>query len=181
MRYERSRHDEKIAHIVTFLIAGIVLFWERPAFAAFVERFRDWSLYVHEDPSGKTCFIVSTPTKQEGTFTRRGQPRLFVTQFGGENVRQEVSVDPGYTYRSGSVVEAVIGEVRFELFTEKDRAWARNAADDARLIDAMRRGNQIRIRGTSVRDTWSLDTYSLAGFSAAYRAMMETCRNARTR
>ncbi len=170
-----------IANFVIFLIFGIVLFWERPAFGGFVERFRDWSLYVHEDPSGKICFIVSLPTKQEGTFTRRGQPRLFVTQFGGENARQEVSVDPGYTYRSGSVVEAVVGEVRFELFTEKDRAWARSAVDDARLIDAMRRGNQIQIRGTSIRDTWSLDTYSLAGFSAAYRAMMETCRNARTR
>jgi hypothetical protein len=49
------------------------------------------------------------------------------------------------------------------------------------LIDAMRRGSQIQIRGTSIRDTWSLDTYSLAGFGAAHRAMMETCRNARGR
>ncbi len=175
----RSPVDQPL--LVAVLLCAALLFGDRPAIAGFVERFRDWSLYVHDDPSGKICFIVAAPTKQEGTFTRRGQPRLFVTQFGGENARQEVSVDPGYTYRSGSVVEAVIGEVRFELFTEKDRAWARNAADDGRLIDAMRRGSQIQIRGTSVRDTWSLDTYSLAGFTAAYRAMMETCRNARGR
>jgi hypothetical protein len=175
------RFDRSHAHLGALFAFVIALFEGRPAIAGFVERFRDWSLYVHEDSSGKVCFIVATPTKQEGTFARRGQPRLFVTQFGGENARQEVSVDPGYTYRSGSVVEAVVGEARFELFTEKDRAWVRNAADDSRLIDAMRRGSQIQIRGTSIRDTWSLDTYSLAGFGAAHRAMMETCRNARGR
>jgi hypothetical protein len=148
------------------------------ALSAFVERFRDWSLYVHEDANTRICFIVSTPIKQEGTFSRRNQPRLFVTQFGGDNPRQEVSVDPGYTYRKGSTVEAVVGGSRFELFTDRDRAWAVDAAEDARLIEAMRRGNQIQFRGTSVRDTWSLDTYSLAGFTAAHRAMIEACRNA---
>lgn len=152
-----------------------------PAHAAFVERFKDWSLYVHEDGNGKVCFIVAVPAKQEGTFSRRSQPRLFVTQFGGENPRQEVSVDPGYTYKKGSAVEAVVSGVRFELFTERDRAWTSNAAEDARLIEAMRRGNQITIRGTSVRDTWSLDTYSLAGFTAAHRAMTEACRHAAKR
>jgi len=181
LRYGRLRFDRSHALLGALFAFVIALFEGRPAIAGFVERFRDWSLYVHEDSSGKVCFIVATPTKQEGTFARRGQPRLFVTQFGGENARQEVSVDPGYTYRSGSVVEAVVGEARFELFTEKDRAWVRNAADDSRLIDAMRRGSQIQIRGTSIRDTWSLDTYSLAGFGAAHRAMMETCRNARGR
>lgn len=149
--------------------------------AAFVERFRDWSLYVHEDGNSKICFIVAVPAKQEGSFSRRSQPRLFVTHFGGENPRQEVSVDPGYTYKKGSVVEAVVGGTRFELFTERDRAWASNAAEDSRLIEAMRRGNQITIRGTSMRDTWSLDTYSLAGFSAAHRAMTEACRHAAKR
>lgn len=153
----------------------------RPAVAGFVERFGDWSLYVHDDPTGKVCFIVAVPIKQEGTFTRRGQPRLFVSQFGGAPPRQEVSVDPGYTYRKGSVVEAVVGGLRFELFTERDRAWTSNAADDSRLIEAMRRGTQIQLRGTSVRDTWSLDTYSLAGFSAAHRAMTEACRGSQKR
>lgn len=151
------------------------------SFAGFVERFRDWSLYVHEDVNGKICFITAIPIKQEGNFSRRSQPRLFVTQFGGDRLRQEVSVDPGYAYRKGSTVEAQVGDSRFELFTEGNRAWARNAQDDSRLIEGMRRGDQIQLRGISTRDTWSLDTYSLAGFSAAHRAMTETCRDAAKR
>lgn len=145
--------------------------------AGFVERFKDWSLYVHDDPAGKICFITSLPSKQEGTYSRRDQPRVFVTQFGGERPRQEVSVDPGYTYRKGSTVEVTVDGTRFELFTERDRAWTSNSEADERLIAAMRRGIQMTVRGTSVRNTWSLDTYSLAGFSAAIRAMKEACRH----
>ncbi|MCS6879534.1 MAG: invasion associated locus B family protein [Geminicoccaceae bacterium] len=152
-----------------------------PAQAGFVERFRDWSVYVHEDASGRICFVTSEPIKQEGNFARRDRPRLFVTQFGGDRPRQEVSVDPGYTYRKGSTVEVVIDGVRFEFFTDRDRAWARSSEDDARIIAAMRRGNQMTVRGTSIRDTWSLDTYSLAGFNAALKAMVETCSRASRR
>jgi hypothetical protein len=33
----------------------------------------------------------------------------------------------------------------------------------------------MTVRGTSVRNTFSLDTYSLLGFTAAYDAMIEAC------
>lgn len=159
------------------LAVSVLLASTQGVSAGFVERFRDWSLYVHDDPAGKVCFATSLPLKQEGNFSRRDQPRVFVTQFGGERPRQEVSVDPGYTYRKGSTVEVTVDGARFELFTERDRAWTRNSEADEQLIAAMRRGAQMTVRGTSVRDTWSLDTYSLSGFSAALRAMMEACRH----
>lgn len=164
-----------------WLAAFLILTATQEVAAGFVERFRDWSLYVHDDPAGKVCFVTSLPSKQEGTFSRRDQPRVFVTQFGGERPRQEVSVDPGYTYRKGSSVEITVDGTRFELFTERDRAWTRNSEADEQLIGAMRRGAQMTVRGTSVRETWSLDTYSLSGFSAALRAMMEACRHGGTR
>jgi hypothetical protein len=33
------------------------------------------------------------------------------------------------------------------------------------------------VRGTSTRRTYSLDTYSLLGFTAAYEAMVNACRS----
>ena len=39
----------------------------------------------------------------------------------------------------------------------------------------MKRGSTMTVRGTSVRDTFSMDTYSLTGFSAAYDAMRDAC------
>ena len=39
----------------------------------------------------------------------------------------------------------------------------------------MRRGTDMTVRGTSSKNTYSLDTYSLLGFTAAYDAMVEAC------
>lgn len=173
---DRRRRRARLGAFVVLVAAGTGSIVP-PAAAGFVERFRDWSLYVHEDASGQICFITSLPVRQEGNFSRRDQPRAFVTRFGGARPRQEVSIDPGYTYRKGSTVEVVVDGTRFELFTEGDRAWTASSEEDARLIASMRRGNLMTVRGRSVRDTWSLDSYSLAGFSAAHNAMAEACRN----
>lgn len=163
---------------IAAVTASVLLIAGRPATAGFVDRFRDWSVYVHEDPAGKICFVTALPIRQEGTYSRRDQPRVFVTQFGGKQPRQEVSVDSGYTYRKGSTVEVTVDGIRFELFTERDRAWTSDSEADARLLEAMQRGKQMTVRGVSVRDTWSLDSYSLAGFSAALRSMTEICGHA---
>jgi hypothetical protein len=40
----------------------------------------------------------------------------------------------------------------------------------------MRRGSTMTVKGTSVRDTSSTDTYSLAGFASAYDAMRDACK-----
>ncbi len=180
IRRERLRRSGRLGAVLVLVAAGTGSMVPQ-ASAGFVERFRDWSLYVHQDASGQICFITSLPVRQEGNFSRRDQPRAFVTRFGGTRPRQEVSIDPGYTYRKGSTVEVVVDGTRFELFTEGNRAWTASSEDDARLIAAMRRGNQMTVRGTSVRDTWSLDSYSLAGFSAAHNAMTEACRNGSSR
>jgi hypothetical protein len=39
----------------------------------------------------------------------------------------------------------------------------------------MKRGNDMSVRGTSVKDTYSVDTYSLLGFTRADEAMVAAC------
>jgi hypothetical protein len=91
-----------------------------------------------------------------------------------------VSVQPGYTFKSGSDIEVVVdGSTKFTFFAQGEHAWAKTSRDDANLIAAMRKGGAMTVRGISTRDTFSLDTYSLIGFTAAYNAMNEACRNAR--
>jgi len=44
------------------------------------------------------------------------------------------------------------------------------------LVDAMKKGERLIIEGTSSKGTLTKDTYSLKGFSAAYRAISSKCR-----
>ena len=44
------------------------------------------------------------------------------------------------------------------------------------VVDAMKKGERLIIEGTSSKGTLTKDTYSLKGFSAAYRAISSKCR-----
>jgi hypothetical protein len=150
---------------------------DRPApVPQFVGSHRDWNVYKFQDGDQTICYIASEPKKQEGNYTRRGSPAVLVTRRPGARVVYEVSVQPGYTYQDGSDVEVQIDRNnKFLLFTRGEHAWAPRETDDKALINAMRRGTDMTVRGTSSKSTYSLDTYSLLGFTAAYEAMGEAC------
>ena len=131
---------------------------------------RDWSVYTH---SGQ-CYIVSAPTKQSGNYNSRGEPYLLVTTRKGAG--DEINASSGYPYQTNSEVTVSIEGKRFKLFTKDQNAWAYDAAADAAMVKAMKSGNRMTVRGTSQRGTWSEDTYSLMGISAAYNRMKALCR-----
>ena len=69
----------------------------------------------------------------------------------------------------------MIDRQRFVLFTDRETAWSRDAKSDTALVKAMMRGRRMRVRGTSARGTVTTDTYSLLGFTKAYRAIGKAC------
>jgi invasion protein IalB len=141
----------------------------------FLGSHRDWNVYAFTEDSQKICYMASEPTKQEGDYTRRGNPAVLVTRRPGSPAIDEVSVQPGYTFREGSEVEIEIGGRDFMLFTRGEHAWTKSQDADQALINAMKRGSNMTVRGTSLKGTYSLDTYSLLGFTAGYEAMVNAC------
>ena len=141
----------------------------------FLGSYTDWNVYEFNDGGQKICYMASEPKQQDGNYTRRDNPAVLVTRRPGPKVVDEVSVQPGYSYLDGSNVEVQIDRRKFLLFTRGEHAWTKTAAADRQLIDSMRRGNDMTVRGTSIKNTWSLDTYSLSGFTKAYQAMVEAC------
>jgi hypothetical protein len=126
----------------------------------FVGSHRDWNVYKFQDGDETICYMASEPKKQEGNYTRRGDPAVLVTRRPGPRLLVEVSVQPGYTYQDGRDVEVQIDRRKFLLFTRGEHAWAPSEKDDENLINAMKRGVNMTVRGTSSRSTYSLDTYS---------------------
>ena len=137
---------------------------------------RDWSVYEVTDSRGRICYVASEPKEQSGNYSRRDPPALLVARLPGDPPPEQVSVQPGYSYLKGSVVEAKIGSRTFRMFTDGEHAWTRTNDEDRTLIEAMKAGATMTVRGTSVRNTYSLDTYSLGGFTAAVEAMRAACR-----
>ena len=117
-----------------------------------INRFTDWLAQTYDD-SGKTlCYATSAPKKQAGNFA-------------------------GYDLKPNSEVILTIGDQNFSLSVlQKDRAWAKDATVDKAMIDAMRKGSSLTVKGTSSRGTEITDTYSLLGFSKAYQAIGAACK-----
>lgn len=143
----------------------------------FVANYRDWTLFTYEDGNGRVCYIASEPVQKDGNYTRRGPAAVLVARFPMEPPNVQVSVQSGYPFKEKSDVQVKIGKKTYSLFTHGENAFARTPAEDERLISAMKRGTKMSVRGTSKKGTWSRDTYSLLGFTAAYKAMLDACKN----
>lgn len=140
----------------------------------FVSKHGDWLVFTVQKGGSKVCYIASEPVKKTGDFGNRSEPYLLVTSRNATT--DEVSVSSGYPYKVDSKVKVEVDSNKFEFFTKDILAWAYDAKQDAQVVGAMKKGNRLTVRGTSQKDTFSLDTYSLKGVSAAYNAMKAQCK-----
>lgn len=140
-------------------------------------EYGDWVAYYYRDSSGAVCYMASTPKKDEGKYTKRGDIYAVITHRPNEKSFDVVNFNAGYTYKSGAKVEVKIGAQTFDkLFTSGDKAWATSEKTDKEMVAAMKRGSRMVVHGVSSKGTQTKDTYSLNGFSSAYRAISNKCK-----
>lgn len=142
----------------------------------FVGAFQDWEVFHQGTGRDKICYMASVPKKKQGDYDKRGDVQFFVTHLPGVEVRDEVSVTAGYTFKKGSEVEAQIGKESFRLFTEGDAAWMLDRKSEQEMVQAMKKGSTMVVRGISSRDTKTTDNYSLQGFTAAHNEIDKLCK-----
>lgn len=139
----------------------------------------DWSVFQETNP--RECFSVSAPREQLNTRdgqpvqVTRGETLLFVFYRPDQGVNGQVTFTGGYPFASGSTVSVQIGSSTFQLFTEGNWAWPATPEDDARIVEAMRRGSEAVVTGVSGRGTTTRDTFSLMGFTAAVDEARSRC------
>jgi hypothetical protein len=141
-----------------------------------IGKFRAWSAYSFMEDGEKVCYMASSPSRQEGDYTRRGPVFVLITHRPADGTRNVVNMVAGYTYKEGEPVNVRIGEHNFKLYTEKERAWATDDLTDKALIKAMRGGRSMIVEGVSWRGTKTRDTYSLLGFSRAHKEISRLCK-----
>ena len=136
--------------------------------------FGAWDGYAFTEKKSTVCYLHAVPRTAKGKYAKRGDTFVQVTHRPPQ-AKGEVGITAGYTYKKESAVEVEIDGRKFELFTENDTAWSRDAKGDAALVKAMRAGRTMVVHGTSSRGTLTTDTYSLGGFTAGYAAISKAC------
>ena len=154
-----------------------------PSMAQDLGRFTDWRAHQFTEEGKQICMMWSQPEKAEGKYTQRGE--IFALVSHRPAVRQFgiVSFEMGYPFARGEeLVVSVDGgaAVRIpadggEPRDDESQVWHTSPEVNRRLVNAMRGGLSMVARGRSKRGTKTVDTYSLRGFTAAYKAISRAC------
>ncbi|MFS8036913.1 invasion associated locus B family protein [Xanthobacter sp. AM11] len=140
-----------------------------------VAQFGDWSVYV-STASPKVCYAISQPKSRAPEGLKRDPAYFFVSTRPGENVKNEVTITVGFPLKEGSDATLTVGSMSLQLYTKNEGAWVRNVADEARLVDAMRKGRDLTVVSTSLRGNPTTDKYSLSGIGQALDRVAQECK-----
>jgi hypothetical protein len=140
--------------------------------------FSDWGAYTASPGGKKVCFALAKPSKSETTPPNRQRDPafLFVSSRPAEKVKDEVSIIIGYGFKPSTDATLELGGASYAMYTQADGAWIKNAAEEAKLVEGMRKGGDLTIKGTSARGTGTTDVFSLKGLAQALDKVGEECR-----
>jgi hypothetical protein len=146
--------------------------------AKLLGQYGDWGAYTAVPGGEKTCFAIAKPTSS--ATVPPGRPRnpayIFIATRPAKKVTNEISVVIGYPFKPGSEASADVGSTSFALYTQQDGAWIKNAAEEAHMVDAMRAGQTVVVKGASAKGTQSTDTFTLKGLSQALDRTAAECK-----
>src|SRR5215472_2415766 len=132
-------------------------------------QFGTWGAYAATPNGKRVCFALAKPTSSKTNPPNR--PRdpayAFVSTRPAEKVFNEVSVMIGYTVKPGSESTLQVGGASYAMYTQGDGLWIKNAAEEGRMVEAMRHSTDVVVKGVSAKGTETVDTFSLKGLSQA--------------
>lgn len=146
--------------------------------AVLLGQFGDWGAYRATPGGKKICFALSKPasSKTEPVGRSRDPAYAFVSTRPAERVKNEVSVIVGYPQKPGLDATAAIGSATYAMYTQNDGAWIKNAAEEAQMVETMRKGADLVFKSESSHGTKTTDTYSLKGIAQALDRVAEECK-----
>jgi hypothetical protein len=144
-----------------------------------IGQFGTWGAYAATAPNGrKVCFALAKPASSKTNPPNR--PRdpayAFVSTRPAEKVVNEVSVMIGYALKPGSESTLEVGGASYAMYTQGDGLWIKNAAEEERMVDAMRKAADATVKGVSAKGTETTDVFSLKGLSQALDRLAQDCR-----
>ena len=144
--------------------------------AMLLETAGKWQAFSSQQGRSKVCYALSKAETRIPANLKDVEGLLFVSSRPGEGVRNEISFVMNFDLKEGVEHQAIIGNERFALVAKGQNMWLKNPAEEPRMLDALRRGSGLEIKGTSKRGNPTSDKYSLAGISQIVKRAEDACK-----
>jgi hypothetical protein len=141
-----------------------------------VGTYGDWGAYMTDVGKGKVCYALAKPKDRAPGNLHRDPAYVFISTRPAEGVHDEISVIMGFPLKEGTIGGgADIGGTKFDLIAKGENAWVKNAAEEAQVIEVMRKGSKLIVRAPSKRGNVTTDTYLLDGLALALDKVAKSC------
>jgi hypothetical protein len=148
---------------------------EQPLFLA---QFDEWGAYTASQNGKKVCFALAAPVTTSTVPPNRPRDRafMFIATRPGERIKDEVSIIFGYGLKPNADAAIEVSGGSYAMTTLNESAWVKNPAEEAKLVETLRKGRDATVKGTSAKGTASTDVYSLKGLAQALDKAGQECR-----
>ena len=126
-----------------------------------------WSAATHTEGGQLVCYAFTRATAPTAP---GGGDVLTVTE--RRSGRDAVAITAGYTYPKDAAVDVQVAGTKLPFYAAGSSAFAR---DGKAAVAAFHRGRDVTVRAPAAKGGEAVDTFSLAGFSAAYTAVSKRC------
>lgn len=144
--------------------------------ALLLETAGKWQAFSSQQGRSKICYALSKAESRTPANLKDVEGLLFISSRPGEGVRNEISLVMNFDLKEDVEHQAIIGAERFALVAKGQNVWLKNPAEEGRMLDALRKGAGLEIKGTSKRGNATSDKYSLAGISQIVKRAEDACK-----
>ena len=158
--------------LVAFLLSAAPALAQQPTVIA---TYKDWIVYKLDLGGDMVCYAVSEPSDKSPRSVDHGDVFFMVASWKSGVATGQPSFIAGYPLRGAPEPEVRIGSDRWELYTSEDEAFIDRSTDENRLLDAMKRGSDMRVSAVSERGTATNYTFSLLGVTDSLNRIARDC------
>jgi invasion protein IalB len=144
--------------------------------ALLLETAGKWQAFSSQQGRAKVCYALSKAETRQPANLKDVDGLLFVSSRPSEGVRNEISLVMNFDLREDVEHQAIVGDERFALVAKGQNMWLKNPAEEPRMLDSLRRGADLEIKGTSKRGNPTSDKYSLAGVTQTVKRAEDACK-----
>ncbi len=144
-----------------------------PGTPVLVAQFGDWGVYVNK--TARICFALTQPLERQPANVKRDPAYFFITTRPADKLTNEVSIMTGFPLKEdGSAVLRAAG-TDFPLFVKGHGLWIKDPGDEGKLVDALRKEDEVVLKLTPLKGAVTTDRYSLTGVTQALDRVAKEC------
>jgi invasion protein IalB len=139
-----------------------------------IGRYDDWRVYTQGEGRSMVCFASVEASDKAPKAADHGEVVFYVATWKSGAATSQPSLRVGYTLRSDIAPAAIVGRERFPMYAAGPEAFVKDNRDSA-LVEAIKKGQELRVEAASVKDARTAYHFSLKGSRQAIDKARALC------